>query len=61
MHLLCFWSTLPVLDLAISVMVACREICRDNKISRTCSCCLLAPLVEIYYLAMLSMIHGGQV
>jgi hypothetical protein len=34
-------------------MVTCREICRENKIRRTCSCCLLAPLVEIYYLAMI--------
>jgi hypothetical protein len=52
-HLSCFWSTLPVLDLAISVMVACLEICRYNKIRRNYSWGILAPHVEIYYLAMI--------
>jgi hypothetical protein len=35
-------------------MVACRVFCRDNRIGRTYSCCILAPQVEIYYLAMIS-------
>jgi hypothetical protein len=52
-HLPCFWNTLPVLDFVIFVMEACRVICHDNKIRRTCSCCLLAPHVEVYYLAMI--------
>jgi hypothetical protein len=52
-HLLCFCSILPVLNLAISVMVAYLEICRDNKIRRNYSWGLLAPHVEIYYLAMI--------
>jgi hypothetical protein len=53
-HLLCFWNTLPVFNFAIFVMVACRVFCRDNRIGRIYYCCLLAPHVEVYYVAMVA-------
>ncbi len=50
----CFWSTLPVLDFVICAMVACRVFCNDNRIGSAYSWGLLAPHVEIYYLARIS-------
>jgi hypothetical protein len=50
----CFWSTLPVLDFDICAMVACRVLCNDNRIGSAYSWGLLAPHVEIYYLARIS-------
>jgi hypothetical protein len=53
-HLPCFWNTLPVLNFAIFVMVACRVIWNNNRIGHTYFCCLLAPPVGFYYLATIS-------
>ncbi len=56
MHLLCFWNTLVVLDFAIFIIVACRVFFRDNRSGPRKFCKLLAPHVEFYYLATISMI-----